>query len=68
MFPLAADMVMRDKDIRKMPMVLLIVICGMALSLIHIFPASREALDKWNFADYTDSKTGEVTYSAKRCV
>lgn len=28
-------------------------------------PASREALDKWNFADYTDSKTGEVTYSAK---
>ena len=32
--------------------------------LLYI-PASREALDKWNFADYTDSKTGEVTYSAK---
>lgn len=33
-------------------------------NLLYI-PASREALDKWNFADYTDSKTGEVTYSAK---
>ena len=33
-------------------------------NLLYI-PASREALDKWNFTDYTDSKTGEVTYSAK---
>lgn len=32
-------------------------------NLLYI-PASREALNNWNFADYTDRKTGEVTYSA----
>ncbi len=33
-------------------------------NLLYI-PDPGEALDKWNFADYTDSKTGEATYSAK---
>ena len=29
-------------------------------------PESREALNAWNFMDVTNSKTGEVTYSADR--
>jgi hypothetical protein len=31
--------------------------------LLYI-PASREALDKWNFTDYSDGLTGDVTYSS----
>lgn len=38
---------------------------GGANNLLYI-PASREALDEWNFADVVDKNSGKVTYSAEQ--